>query len=455
MIHTKLNIDKDHGLNILFAIIDQTNLKNKHEDLFNKMRDITFYNTTKITQSDVHFYNNIDECLSKCDNYDLVLFQSVGNLIKHNMIIDLLLDYYYNNLNFFILGFVLDWESETGSNWLECHHQMLFLNIKKWKELNSPSFGNWEIKEELLPNFSRSVENFHDQYTPYWISRKEGFETKTRTKQGWNFIKTALENNLKIDNFSKAIRDCRLYLYPETDSENLYKSFLNKTDFGLKNPNQINYIYNINIPKKIWIYNSENYFFINNSDNIKTYFGTASGFKYLNILRKNDNVKFVFYDFNQQSLDWIKNLKDNWDGKDFPKFIEKQDEVLKTNFKYINGTIENNEKILNDQFNGQFDDLWQKFKKAETEYIRCNLFDREDLLNLSKIKSNGKIFFFYSNIFYNDFVIFHYSLEEIEKKRKDFMNTLNVMNYEIIFEGCDAMGKCQNNLQKKSIIKIF
>lgn len=438
-----------HNLNILYAITDQTNLKEKNKELFYKMFDMTFYNTLKFTKENIVFCQNIDETLKHADNYDLIFFQNIGNFILHKQINDLLLDYYFNNKEFFILAFVLDWEAEHNYHWLECHHQMLFLNVKTWKKLNKPFFGNWEVKTEMLPEYSRSKENFHDKYTPYWVKGENSETLKTRTKQGWNFVKIALKNNLKIDNFSQKIRDCRLYTYPETNSEEFKYSLESNTIDKLKNPNQIKLISSISsMPDQIWIYNSEKYSFYNDTENITTYFGPASGFKYLKILEKNENVKIIFYDFNIKSLQWIKNLKENWDGKDYHTFLKAQNNK---NIVYTK-TLEENKKTLFEEM-PLFTELWKKFKKTETLFIKSNLLEINEIENLlSKDIKKEKILFFFSNIFFNDLIIFKYSFNDINIKYNDLLVTLK-RHYgdNVVLEGCDPFGKwiINNNVNVK------
>ena len=428
-----------NGLKILYVITDQINIRQKNKHLFYKMFDVTFYSILKFSKENIVFCQNIDECLKYADDYDLIFFQNVGNFISHKKINNLLIKYYLTNKDFFILAFVLDWEAELGYHWLECHHQMLFLNVKKWQEINRPFFGNWEVKTEMLPGYERSEENFHDKYTPYWIKAKNSEVLKTRTKQGWNFIKTALNNNLKIDNFSQEIRDCRLYVYPETNSDELYHSIITNTLDRLKNPNQKKLIYIVSyIPKQIWVYNSEKYSFYNKTDNIKTYFGPASGFKYLKLLENNDNVKFIFYDFNAESLEWIKNLKENWNGKDYHNFLKNQNNK---NIAYTK-TLEENEKVLFQEL-PTFRKLWRKFRKSETIFLKTDLLKINEIKNLlNQDDKKERSLFCFSNIFFNDLVIFKYSINEIIEKYNAFLSILNEHYPDnIVIDGCDPFGR--------------
>ena len=87
--------------------------------------------------------------------------------------------------------------------------------------------------------------------------------------------------------------------------------------------------------------------------NTTIYFGPAAGFKYLELLTFNDSVKFIFYDYNQESLDWLKKLHAEWDGNDYPAYLEAQPDDTKSLYKYIHSGIEENQEILFREFGGE------------------------------------------------------------------------------------------------------
>src|SRR5262249_45122125 len=149
------------------------------------------------------------------------------------------------------------------------------------------------------------------------------------------------------------------------------------------------------------------------------YFGPAAGFKYLDILSYNPNAEFLFYDQNEESLEWIKTLKCNWDGNDFADYLHRQPEALREKFKYVNSSIKHNQRILFDDFGGEegFKRLWHLFRSANAKFVRCDLFNDCDVDELmSKTNAAMRPFFYYSNIFSTNFTLMEFSREEAEER---------------------------------------
>jgi hypothetical protein len=432
---------------LLYAIVDQANVRNKHEKLFNKVYDLTYSFISRLSAStvtgDVQYFDNIDHAMNYSDGYDIVLIQSVGNFINHNSFFEHLNTYCKTNPNFFLIAFTLDWDPQIGQGWIECHNQMMVINVHTWKQLDSPKYGNWEDVTEELPNYIRSEENFHDKYTPYWIKGTEGTSLKLRSKQGWSFIKTALSNGIRIDNFTSEMRDCRLYIYPDFESDKLYTSIINQDSADLTNPNQKKFIDKFTRPEKtLWIYNSERYNFGTDMSSCDVYFGTAAGFKYLDVLNYNLNMKFVFYDYNMPSLNWIKHLKENWDGNNLPAFLQSQPKETRRLYKFINKDIEYNQELMFKDFGSEenFKNLWDKFKKSDAVFVQGSLFNTTWLKSLLTHYLANKPFFYYSNIFATDFISMMFSLEEIDNKYKEFLDTIYQVYPNALTNGCDPKG---------------
>ena len=448
-VFSQLNINKSYLKNkkFLYAIVDQDNIRKKHPPLFKKMYDITYSFTYRISNSsiagDVLYFDTIDQCMEYSKDYDIVLIQNVGNFIRINRFFELLNNYCESNPEFFLIAFTLDWQTEKNTDWLEIHNQMMVVNVHTWKSLGSPKFGNWETVTEELPNYTRSDENFHDKYTPYWVKGAEGTTTLTRSRCGWNWLKLAFMNNIQIDNFSQHMRDCRLYVYPTVDSELFYNALSSKDSKLLTNPNQKKFIDRWLKPKEaIWIFNSESYTFDIPLPKCKTYLGPAAGFKYLDMLRYSPDVKFVFYDFNPSSISWIHMLKSQWDGNDLKSFISSRPLELQRAFKYINKDIDINIDMLYQEFGGEeiFKDLWNKFKKSDVTFLICNLFDEDQFKNLLSLAEGDDPFVYYSNIFSTDFTSMNFSVSELEREYSKFLNTIKTTYPKASTFGCDTLG---------------
>ena len=427
---------------VVFAIVDQMRIKARHMPLFDKMYDLTLFYTTRLAftlKCEVFYYDTVDMALAALQEYDIVILQSVGNMIQENEYLEYVDEYINNNPDFFYVGFTLDWQ---GTDWVELHHQMIVFNEQRWIELGKPIYGGWERTTEELPNYSRSAENFHDHYTPYWIKGESGTSMQQRTKQGWGMIKAALHNGIKIDNFTQQMRDCRLFLYPESDSTKFYECIVNHeiTD-GNINPNQKRFIRTFQFREQVWIYNSESYQFPKSvSKNIDTYMGPAAGFKYLDVLKYSENVNYVLYDFMPISIAWIKMLREEWDGRDYPAVLASKSAEWSQYYKYISGDINLNQQLLFDEFENEdtFAALWQRFKNSTVEFVQCDLFDLDTVTDLSK-KISGNTLFYYSNIFATDFQIKRKSLAEITTS---YNNIIDIFNQpDIVLYGTNPVGE--------------
>jgi len=452
---------------ILYAVVDQAEVRHKHNQLFSKMFELTYGMTVRLASScvdgDVKYFDNIDSAMDNSANYDIVIIQSIGNFINRNRFFSELDNYIVNNPNFFLLAFTLDWQSEKGTGWIECHNQMMVVNVKSWNQLNKPKFGGWETVTEELPNYTRSVENFHDNYTPFWIQGAPGTSTHTRTAQGWNFIKTALAAGYKIDNFTEEMRLCRLFVYPEHDSDNLYNAFIEKNNTLVTNSNQRKWIKSmLGTPPVIWIFNSEYYRFSIDMKNVETYIGPAAGFKYLDFLNYNRTGNFIFYDYHEGSLDWIKKLKDTWDGENFYQYLQAQPDEVKQHYKFIHGNkfnkenIEKNLQILFKEFGGEqeFKRLWRIFKLSNATFIKIDLFNKEELAHLINLTNDNSIFFNFSNIFATDFTLLNNTIKEVDDIYHNFLTEVKNKFTNVILYGSSPDGKWQTLNDNKTVINV-
>lgn len=226
-------------MNYKFAIVDQNNIKDINAELYQYVLERTIEQTKNLSYS-VSTYDNIDDAVE--DSEGIVIIQTVGNFIHDKNFTTLIDDYVKENPDFFLLAFTLDWMPEKGEGWIELHSQMLVINTRVWKQLGSPKYGTWTRELKTVPKYIRSEENFHDKYTPYWIQGTEGEEERIVIHPGWGYLQAALAKGMKIDNFTADMRDCRLYIYPEHMSDELWYSITNKNIDKIDNFNQKKFI---------------------------------------------------------------------------------------------------------------------------------------------------------------------------------------------------------------------
>lgn len=200
--------------------------------------------------------------------------------------------------DYFISGHVLD----RGDAYYELHHQCYVVNLKHYKDLDYPEIGKHQLgcsHKQTEP--VRSIENFHDDYTPLWISPGNSLEKYSHKCHGWNILSRAWDSDLKVLVFDQKIRQGKKHHYPES-----------KKDFE-KN---LSWIYFRNQ------FCSEEYVHTSNNEWSNGIQGTfdqialpASGTLYLDLISEG---KIIFYDYNQKSLDY-------WETKC----------VKKTNIEYL------------------------------------------------------------------------------------------------------------------------
>jgi hypothetical protein len=195
------------------------------------------------------------------------------------------------NTDFYIYGHILD----RGEAYYELHHQCYLINLKRYKELGCPEIGQsilGDKHQQKMPE--RSMENIHDTYTPIWIKSGNNNNTYYHKMHGWNIISKILNAGGIINSFDDNIRNNKKHYYPEVQSQ-----FLKHIS---------------------WAYSRYNYCaneFVHTASTENTtppdieyeqIITPASGAWFVNYIKKDRPVTVVYYDYNQQSLDyWKKN----------------------------------------------------------------------------------------------------------------------------------------------------
>lgn len=113
---------------------------------------------------------------------------------------------------FFIIGHVLD--REPINAYYELHRQCYVIHLPTYKKLGYPSIGQQRFHAphtQISP--LRSDENFHDDYTPWWIqpgTKERDYEHKAH---GWNILSLALKENLPVLIFNGIMRNTKRFDY--------------------------------------------------------------------------------------------------------------------------------------------------------------------------------------------------------------------------------------------------
>lgn len=188
-----------------------------------------------------------------------------------------------------IYGHILDREEA----YYELHHQCYLINLETYKQLDCPEVGNTELGKMHTQDVpDRSFENIHNGYTPFWVKKGEKTINYKHKLHGWNLISTFLNAGYTLFAFEKTIRDNKKYYYPENQ-----KIFL-------KNISWVYLRYNFCMTEFIHYSNTETITIDKKFNQIIT---PASGLWFLKNIDTSKKSNVIFYDYNQNALDYWKN----------------------------------------------------------------------------------------------------------------------------------------------------
>jgi len=266
---------------------------------------------------DIHNYH--DKCIAAINNLD---DKTQGNWLVAGQIIN----QYENRLLY------NDPNKDQWRNSFYLFPITALVNLKKWKELGKPHWGE-EGQNEFV-NVIASEESVHDNYTPLEIRAGQG-TSMTKTKRSWNILHQSLSNGMPVYNLPADIRSAQNYLYPEVDV-NRYNKFWQSLYDMPKLTDQykkvLNSIITSKYPKRIndgswqfFIKNTEDYeprFPLSGTvdwTNINTMMLPSSGFKdFITSMGKNAPRKtfdIIHFDIIPECIEIRRNMIERWDGR--------------------------------------------------------------------------------------------------------------------------------------------
>lgn len=460
-------IIKRSNLEIDIAICIFTPTPLRHEKLKRKMIDFTEFYVKRIVelQPEIKYYivDSIDEGMEKYHTtHDHILFLACGVRTYDDSIIYDIIDMVKEtqkpgNQAYLAGAHILDWKED----WYELHHQFILVNSNSWRKCNKPFFGSFNPGVIELPIIERSEENFHHDYTPYWIKYTGSTEKRFHSKQGWNYIKVGLTKGYQILNWDKTIRDKRTYYYPESDSELFYNCLINREYDESLNINQRKLLkIDQDVDKHVWLLNSERLDIINESDlnkyePFKKIFLPAAGLKFLSAYKQNmvdEETKFIFFDFSDTSLDWLFHLYSH-ESFDIPQIIQDFEDKdllrIKGHLSIISHTgdfIQDFYSSLERSINAlggeeKFKEYLHLFRKTKPLFIKCDLINNPE--RIIKLFAPSNNFINISNIFCTDYSNTFLNSETIVNS---FNNLLTLLPKDTYFTGFDPGNKFYSNI---------
>lgn len=355
------------------------------------------------------------------------------------------LKYAENNPDFFVIGHIMDKNEQkndfTKSYYPGLHRQYLFVNLATWQKLGSPAFDEpgifWDRKPELQ-NYELSADTVHSDYTPEWIQRAEGTAKYLSTSDGSNWINIACRNNIRIDNLTNDMRDCKIFLYPYSDTELLAQVWYDKRSplvDQLSNQAQRAWLrklgYQEEIEKdRVYAFNTETLSGegARAPGPIDALISPAAGFKPLSILSANgfkDTTEVHYFDWCEASLNYKKELLETWDGLDLDKWLLDRD--LKYNFSSTyRGTYKQYWDLEVSEHGGpeKFKELWDRYRKLTHGFHIVDIVNHPETLFDVINSCSGVRVLWTTNIWSSEMLHWNVEPEILEERWKHFQSLI-------------------------------
>ncbi len=228
-------------------------------------------------------------------------------------------------------GHILNYQNEYPF----LHDQFVIINIKTWRELGRPLLMNNLGVQKTLCGYEASVDNFHDDYTPYFLKPSETF-IQAQTRCGSQLISDVLTHGKFFLNVPQEIRRQKMFMYPHQGSAKSLRKRWKDLDESVELHENHRRFFDIYYRKdkeksSFWPYNSEPVTDVmglldaGKKDTFDSFCGPASGLKLefaMQRLSTSNIKKLVYFDISQEQLDFKKSLWDSWVGESYQDFVE-------------------------------------------------------------------------------------------------------------------------------------
>jgi hypothetical protein len=432
--------------------------------------DMTFWMINQCLKMGYGKYRGYSESVKEIlttslDNGDhICIIQAQGMMsLRLAHIVGLSIKYFENNPDKFVIGHIMARENRYPG----LHRQLLIVNLKTWDRLGRPEYlenGFFWDRKPCYQNYTVSENKITAEYTPEHIVSKDGVVYPSYTEDGANWIDLALRNNIQIDNLDIEMRECKCFLYPYEDTEQLEKVWNNLQDES-EVDKLINYstrawmrklAYQEMIEKdRVYAFNTERLSAegVRATGPIDNLFCAAAGFKPLALLRNNqfnENTTVHYFDWCESSVNFKKHLLDSWDGSNFDKWLLEHD--LKYNFSstYRGNYSEFWELEITKEFESKeaFKQLWDRYKLLKHEFHVIDIVNEPEKLFEIINKSSGINVLWTTNIWAS--LQLHWNIEP-EVLEEKYLKFESLIKDDLVLYGQDYMARDLQNRVKYKI----
>ena len=296
--------------------------------------------------------------------------------------------------------------------------QFFLIDLVAWQQVGEPVFED-EYRPFVFESVTvdRSQEDFHDDYTPFWIKPGSGKTTYLGPAMVFNsqVVRAFLEAGYTINNLDQSIRDRKWNLYANYNLEYVEPFFQSGTVAypAGRVPQIIERIINErdSLSNTVYVLNSEEIY--NHSPSfgsIDHYVGVASGFKGILLLNRfgfNSATEITYVDVSTAGLDYQRYIVARWDGNlDTYQLLVQQYQQQNTHCRYAWRSWNSWDSEI-DLFlskagltRDEFQTLWQQTRQLTHRYLTVNLLDdTTQLVEQIKTVAGKNIYMWLSNAY--------------------------------------------------------
>lgn len=277
------------------------------------MKNLSDFVLTKILSSGFDVLQGIDEdqlLKEAAKDYTHAVVLSTGTeFINGDEFFNEVELFVYSNKDCFLMGHIPD----RDDGYFELHEQCYIINLETYKDLNCPTVGKFAFYSphtQIAPK--RSDINIHDDYTPIWVTPGDTVKQYKHKWHGWNILSVAFANGKPVLPFTENFRKNKKFYYP-----NYEPSFLPASTY-LYGKNQV-------ASQTIFYpHNTEAKVDINFQGPIKQFITQSSGMNWVDYLIDygyDENTVVRFVDYNLLALECMREIVENWDGKEYTLFV--------------------------------------------------------------------------------------------------------------------------------------
>jgi len=321
------------------------------------------------------------------------------------------------------------------------HSQIFVVDYKAWVRVGFPKWNySGEAKTFTSVAIEASVENFHDDYTPKWITSGKGTKEYTvkEMQTGAEVIRAFVEAGYSLYNVPQRQRDEKFHLYPDQDWAEFH-DFLSGEEYTGGNAAQRHYANLIGhlsnqVQRQYYVLNTEPLTIAPTKNKINHYAGVASGIKLFCTMVKNGfdaDTAVTVFDFSDIAVKFQQHLLANWDGRfDHYQMVCKQfEDATPGHYPCLpSGEWADTYNYTLRELNltkDEFAEQWIQYTKLKHRFEKINLYDADDQVRLVAIcQQYANSYLWVSNAYYMEYSLIKLGKNKLKSIRDNLFSLL-------------------------------